>query len=113
MRLRRGDGYWLLIGGPVPPGSAAITVGRLISVRERSADSPSLLRHELVHVSQWCRQGVIRFVMTYLGAYVRLRLQLFPHRAAYRRIPQEIEATWLSRQPEAFIDMSDRAAIFL
>ena len=111
MGLQRRDGYWLWIGGPVPHGSAAITIGSLISVRKRSAHSVPLLRHELVHVGQWRKQGAIGFLVSYLGSYLRLRLDFFPHKAAYRRIPQEVEASWLSRLAPAAIDMSQPAAI--
>jgi hypothetical protein len=112
MGLQRRDGYWLWVGGPVPPGAAAITIGSLISVRKRSAGSPGLLRHELVHVAQWRNQGVLGFLFSYLGSYLRLRLDFFPHKAAYRRIPQEVEASWLSRLTSGPIDMSQPATIF-
>jgi hypothetical protein len=91
-RLERREGYWRWVGGPVPPGSAAITLGRVIIVRERAADDPHLLRHELVHVEQWQRLGVPRFLQQYLGSYVRSRLQGLGHRSAYLRIPLEVEA---------------------
>lgn len=96
MRLERRDGYWLLIGGPVPPGSSAITVGPVISIRARAVGSARLLRHELVHVAQWRRLGVTRFLVGYLGHYVLGRLRGWPHKAAYRRIPHEVEAEWLA-----------------
>ena len=98
MRLRRHGDHWLLIGGPVPPGSAAITLGSLIIVRRRSASNARLLRHELVHVGQWRRYGVAGFLRRYLGAYLRWRLRGHPHWAAYRRIPFEVEAEWVSRR---------------
>lgn len=98
MRLERHPGHWLLVGGPVPPGSAAITLGRLISVRARAAGDEALLRHELVHVAQWRRLGVVGFLARYLGGYARARLAGHRHRAAYRRIPLEVEADWLSRR---------------
>jgi hypothetical protein len=82
----------------VPPGSAAITLGRLIVVRRRAAGDPHLLRHELVHVEQWQRLGVVRFLRQYLGAYVRERLRGRGHRAAYLRIPLEIEAERRARR---------------
>ena len=109
MRIHRRDDHWLWVGGPVPPGSAAITIGPVISVRSRAAGSVVLLRHELVHVDQWREQGPFGFLTSYLGAYLRCRLDLFPHLAAYRRIPQEIEARWLSRMRSA-VDMSHVAA---
>jgi hypothetical protein len=97
VHIQRGDGYWLWVGGPVPPGAEAITVGPIISIRRRSVGSERLLRHELVHVGQWRSQGAAGFLASYLGAYLRLRFDFFPHWAAYRRIPQEIEAVWASR----------------
>jgi hypothetical protein len=98
MALERHEGWWRWIGGPVPPGAAAITLGRLIIVRARAADDPRLLRHELVHVEQWRRLGVVRFLARYLGSYVRWRLRGHGHRAAYLRIPQEVEAEWRARR---------------
>jgi hypothetical protein len=97
-RLERKDTYWRLVGGPVPPGADAITLGRLVIVRRRAASSARLLRHELVHVRQWRRLGVAGFLRRYLGAYLRWRVRGYPHRAAYRRIPLEIEAEWEARR---------------
>ncbi len=99
MGLERRDGYWLWVGGPVPPGAAAITIGGLVSVRRRSAGSSRLLRHELVHVRQWRRHGAVGFLVRYLGPYLGWRLRGYPHKAAYRRIPFEIEAEWEARRP--------------
>lgn len=92
MRLQRHGDHWLLVGGPVPPGSAAITIGSVVSVRRRYADDPRLLRHEAEHVRQWRELGAVRFLREYLGAYARLRRQGFGHQAAYRLIPLEVEA---------------------
>ena len=92
MELRRRGDYWLLVGGPVPPGSAAITIGSVVSVRRRFADDPRLLRHEEEHVRQWRELGKVRFLRQYLGAYVRWRRRGFGHQAAYRLIPLEVEA---------------------
>ena len=92
MRLRRHGDHWLLVGGPVPPGSAAITIGSVVSVRRRYADDARLLRHEAEHVRQWRELGKVRFLRQYLGSYFRWRLRGFGHQAAYRLIPLEIEA---------------------
>ncbi len=100
MTIRRGDGYWLWIGGPVPPGAAAITIGPVVSVRRRAASSAHLLRHEEEHVRQWRRHGVLGFALLYLGDYARLRLQGWPHWPAYRRIGLEVEAEWRARRPD-------------
>lgn len=85
------------IGGPVPPGADAITLGRLIIVRKRAAGSERLLAHERVHVRQWAERGVVGFLARYLGGYLRARLAGYGHWAAYRRIPAEVEAEWESR----------------
>lgn len=85
------------VGGPVPPGADAITLGPLIIVRKRAAGSRRLLAHEHVHVRQWREQGVLGFVGRYLWAYARWRLRGYPHWGAYRRVPQEVEATWEAR----------------
>jgi hypothetical protein len=98
MRLERRDGYWLLIGGPVPPGSSAITIGRLVSVRARAAGSERLLRHEEAHVEQYRRYGFLGFLRRYLAAYARGRLAGYRHRQAYRRIPFEASAEWRARR---------------
>jgi hypothetical protein len=86
----------LWVGGPVPRGSAAITLGRLVIVR-RGAVTSRLLRHEEVHVRQFRQVGPIRFITSYLVHYVRWRARGYSHSAAYRRIPLEVEAYWLER----------------
>ncbi|HVL07027.1 MAG TPA: hypothetical protein VM388_13640 [Acidimicrobiales bacterium] len=92
MRLRRHGDHWLLIGGPVPPGSAAITIGSVVSVRRRHAGDARLLRHEAEHVRQWRELGLVDFLRQYLGAYFRWRRHGFGHQAAYRLIPLEVQA---------------------
>ncbi|MFP5318075.1 MAG: hypothetical protein ACLGI2_07240 [Acidimicrobiia bacterium] len=93
---RRGD-HWLWVGGPVPPGSDAITVWSVVSVRRRSAADARLLRHEQEHVRQWRELGPLRFLRTYLGSYLRFRRLGFGHQAAYRLIPLEAEAEEAAR----------------
>jgi hypothetical protein len=97
VKLERRDGCRVLVGGPVPPGASAITIGSTISVRRRAAGNARLLRHELVHVEQWRRYGVAGFLRRYLGAYLRWRLRGHGHGDAYRRIPFEVEAEWRAR----------------
>ena len=92
MRLQRQGDHWLLVGGPVPPGSAAITIGSVVCVRKRYAGDPRLLRHEEEHVRQWRELGRLAFLRQYLGSYLRWRRQGFGHQAAYRLIPLEVEA---------------------
>ena len=97
MGLERHPTHWLWVGGPVPPGAAAWTLGPLVIVRRRAAGNGALIRHELVHVAQWRRLGVIGFLCRYLCAYLAWRLRGHVHRDAYRRIPLEIEADWQAR----------------
>ncbi|HSL59704.1 MAG TPA: hypothetical protein VK866_17785 [Acidimicrobiales bacterium] len=96
MGIERRPGWWLWIGGPVPPGYAGITLGPLVIVR-RGALTPRLLAHELEHVRQWREHGVVGFAARYVGGYLGARLRGYPHRGAYRRIPLEVRAEWRAR----------------
>ena len=100
MRLRRHEGLWLLVGGPVPPGAAAITIGPVVSIRRRSAGNRHLLAHEAEHVRQYAEHGLVGFGLRYLGEYLGLRLRGWPHWAAYRRLGFEVEAEWRARSPD-------------
>jgi len=95
--FERGRDHWLWIGGPVPPGADAITIGPLVSIRRGAAGDRRLLRHELEHVRQWRALGAAGFLRRYLGAYFRFRLRGYGHWGAYRRIPLEVEAEWVAR----------------
>jgi hypothetical protein len=86
------------VGGPVPPGADAITLGSLIIVRRSAAGDAHLMNHERVHVWQWHELGILGFLVSYLRAYFRWRIRGFGHWAAYRRIPLEIEAEWVARR---------------
>jgi hypothetical protein len=101
VRIERRDGAVLVVSNLVAPGAAATTLGRFVFVRPGSVDSPRLMRHELVHVRQWRELGICRFLWRYLSAYLRWRLRRYPHWAAYRRIPLEIEADWQARSGRA------------
>ncbi|MDQ4132101.1 MAG: hypothetical protein M3179_02600 [Actinomycetota bacterium] len=92
MRLRREGDHWVLVGGPVPPGSDAITIVRVISVRASAADDEHLMDHERAHVRQWRELGIIGFLRRYLGSYLASRRAGYAHRQAYLRIPLEVEA---------------------
>ena len=83
-------------GGPVPPGAAAITLGRLVIVR-RGQRTPALMLHELVHVRQYHRFGWAGFLVRYVGWYLLWRIRRKGHIGAYLRIPFEIEAEWEAR----------------
>ena len=110
MGFERREGYRLWEGGPVPAGADGITLGSLDIVREGMGDSPYLLRHELVHVRQWRRHGVIGFLVRYLGSYAAGRLRGRDHRGAYLHIPLEIEADWVARRSLATAVADDLAA---
>ena len=91
-RLRIGYPWWLrpLLARDV----AGITLGRRVYV---SADVAverlePIVRHELVHVRQLLRHGIVRFYWRYLGEYVRSRRRGLSHDAAYRSISFEREA---------------------
>lgn len=76
---------------------SAMTLRTTIYVRADVLDRDpatlgSLIVHELVHVQQWSRLGMVRFLWSYLIVYVRGRLTGLSHRAAYRAIPLEVEA---------------------
>ena len=86
------------VGGPVPRGAAAWTLGSLVIVRRRYANSALLRAHEAEHVRQWRERGVVGFLVWYLAGYGAARLRGYGHGAAYRRIPAEIEADWRSRR---------------
>ena len=114
MPIEKRDGYRLWIGGPVPKGSDAITIGSMVIVREGHEHSTHLLRHEQVHVRQWRRYGFVGFGVRYLGAYALWRLRLKGHRGAYLRIPMEIEAEWVARRSVATaVSAEDHAGVAL
>jgi hypothetical protein len=92
--------YWLLVG-PAAPGASATTIWSVIMMRSRRVGDRRLLRHELYHVRQWHTHGFAGFLVRYLGPYLRHRLRRYPHWAAYRRIPFEIEAEWHARRAGA------------
>jgi hypothetical protein len=104
LRIERHADHLLVVGGPVPPGAAAITIGPIVSVRERSAGNQRLIRHEVEHVRQWRRLGAIGFLRAYLRAYLRWRLLGHGHWDAYRRIPLEVEAEWRARTADTAAD---------
>lgn len=56
------------------------------------AEVARLLLHEFIHVSQWRRKGIPRFIAGFLGDYLVGRLRRRGHRAAYSSIRLEVEA---------------------
>jgi len=51
-----------------------------------------LIVHELAHIEQWRRLGLVGWLRSYLGDYLRGRRSGVPHRDAYRCISLEVEA---------------------
>ena len=112
MVIEQREGYRLWEGGPVPRGADGITFRSLVIVRDGKT-TPYLLRHELVHVRQWRRYGVLGFGVRYVGHYVLWRTRRKGHHGAYLRIPMEIEAAWVARRQLATAirdELSDRVA---
>ena len=68
---------------------AAITLGRRIYARELSE---ALLWHELTHVRQMRRLGLVRFAWRYVGEYVGNLRSGMSASDAYRNISFEREA---------------------
>jgi hypothetical protein len=110
VRLERHDGYWLVIG-PAAPGAAATTIWSAIFIRARAVANQRLLRHELVHVRQWHDHGFLGFAVRYLGAYLGWRVRRYPHWAAYRRVPFEIEAEWQARRTSGAATLAGAAPL--
>ncbi len=69
-----------------------MTLGRAVLVRAGHGDSELLMAHELVHVEQWARLGMVGFLGRYLGSYAMNLVRLRNHHAAYLAIPLEVEA---------------------
>jgi len=88
----------LVIGAPLPPGADGMTLGRFVLLRADPEEGGYLLTHELVHVRQYRERGFIGFLSRYLRRYLALRLDGWGHDAAYRRLPEEIEADWEARR---------------
>jgi hypothetical protein len=86
-------------------GIAATTIADTIYVssdryeRVIAGREPVLLLHELVHVSQWRREGRFAFLFQYIRDYSRNRLIGLQHDAAYRAIGFEAAAYDISERP--------------
>jgi hypothetical protein len=90
--VHRGHPWWLR---PFLKNNvAAITLGRHIWV-PAEVDEVALellLRHELVHVEQQARLGVVSFLFRYVQEYTMNRLRGMSAEEAYRHISFEEEA---------------------
>ncbi|HUP49239.1 MAG TPA: hypothetical protein VNA04_10660 [Thermoanaerobaculia bacterium] len=91
-RVRIGYPRWLRL--LLWKGVAGITLGRRIYVASglTQAQLERIIRHELAHVRQIARHGLIAFYWRYLVEYLRHRRRGLPAAAAYRSISFEEEA---------------------
>lgn len=83
----------------------AITLGRRIWIHPRVIETVPetfrlLLHHELVHVAQYERDGIARFLVRYAWEYLRGRWAGKSHYEAYRGVSYEREA-WESCEAES------------
>jgi GNAT superfamily N-acetyltransferase len=90
------------------PDVAAVTLPWAVFVRPSVLDGDpeqvaALVLHELVHVDQWRRHGIARFLVTYLAEYARGRAHGLTHAQAYLAIGFETEAR---RQTEIVLQLS-------
>jgi hypothetical protein len=80
-------------------GVEAMALPRVVFTSDAALDrivggeAAGLLVHESVHIDQWRRYGIARFLTRYLGDYLKGRAVGLPHRTAYRAIRFEREAT--------------------
>lgn len=81
-----------------------MTLGRCVLVRSDVLESErreAVVAHELEHVYQWRRHGIAGFLVRYLGAYVRARIEGAGHVDAYRSIPFEVDARRAEAAPSS------------
>lgn len=95
VRFRRAPRLMWLIRRLFLPTARAITLPWGVYLHPDvypQVGSARLLVHELAHVEQWRRLGVVGFLRRYLGDYFRARANRTPHLAAYKSISLEVEA---------------------
>lgn len=83
----------------------AITLGRTIYLDPRAAERAldrlePLIRHELAHVRQMSRHGLVPFLGRYLAEFLGHFLRVRSVQEAYRMISFEIEAAAAEREGE-------------
>jgi hypothetical protein len=94
-RVRYGYPWWLRPF--LDRNVVAITLGRRVYLSPRlieraEEDLEKLLRHELAHVEQVIRHGLLIFLFLYVREYIALRRSGLPAEEAYRKISFEAEA---------------------
>lgn len=83
------------------PAFTAITAPWAIYVRPEALgqlDTRRLIVHELAHMEQWQRLGLVRFLQIYLGEYIAARRSGASHMSAYYGISLEFEARAIAEQ---------------
>ncbi len=75
----------------------ALTLGRRVWISGRAKDVETLLRHEMAHVRQMAKHGVLPFLWIYAREYIRNRRRGMSHDQAYLAIPFEVEAVAAER----------------
>lgn len=81
--------HWL----PVFMHAEAVCIGRTIYYRgPKHSVWPALRKHEMKHVEQYEKYGLLGFLVIYLFWYTVGRLQGKDHWGAYKDIPFEVEA---------------------
>jgi hypothetical protein len=92
VRVRLGFPWW--IRPFLFPGVIALTLGRSIYIApDAAADIDRHIRHELVHVWQVTRLGLLPFLWRYMREYLSNRWRGLDPDTAYRRISLEEEAS--------------------
>ena len=81
--------WWLRLF--LMPGVAGVTLGRRIYLVDETRAERSI-RHELAHVRQIARLGVLTFYWRWLREYVANRRRGLTSYQAYRQISFEVEA---------------------
>jgi Domain of unknown function (DUF4157) len=101
MNVRTGFPWWLRPF--LQKDVVAITLWRRVYLSEKLAGEAlqRILAHELVHVRQLERVGLLRFYWRYLREYVANRRAGMPPPEAYRRISFEQEALIIERSVTA------------
>lgn len=70
----------------------AITFGRVIIFDRKTKITNSLLTHELEHVMQYQKHGIVKYLYLYLKEYFSYRLAGFNKIESYYKISFEVEA---------------------
>lgn len=76
------------------PGTSGWTLGERVFIKPKLDEShrKRLVAHELVHVEQYRKHGIVGFLKQYFTDYAKNLVTCRKHRQAYLDIPFEIEA---------------------